>query len=228
MSSPRGFILDAGIQQGPNKEKPRNDFLLCQSRVSSPGRSIAMLMFSAMVTIGTPAAAEPITSPAFPGKCVEAFNQGQSLAKGALLRLADCNGSAEQDFRFDAGTSRLVMHRLQPPLCVDLFGAPQNGAGVLVNPCNDNPGQKWGFPFDSLLRSTVDPNKCVTHATRAGKPATGWTSDSEVDPGCEFGETGGGFCSPTFAALLRDDDFDVWPSQCAAVESAAGRHALST
>lgn len=180
------------------------NFLRCRSRASGPGGPIAMLMFSAMVTIGTPAAAEPITSPAFPGKCVEAFNQGQILARGASLRLADCNGSAEQDFRFDSGTSRLMMHRLQPQLCVDLSGAPQNGTGVLVIPCNDNPGQKWGFPFDSLLRPAVDPNKCVTHATRAGKPATGWTSDIEVDPGCEFPETGGGgICFPTFAIFYE-------------------------
>lgn len=169
-----------------------------------PSRSMAMLMliFGAIATIGARVAwAEPITAPAFPGQCVEVFNQGQPLERGGLLRLAGCNGSAAQDFRFDPGTSRLVMHRLAPPLCFDLSGPVQNGTGVFGHVCNDSAAQKWAFPFDQRLRPVgVDPNKCLTHATRAGKPATGWGTDVVVtDPGCEFPEVGGGgFCAPSF------------------------------
>jgi hypothetical protein len=150
--------------------------------------------------------ANPITSPAFPGKCVEAHNQGQTLERGASLRLADCNGSAEQDFRFDPVASAVSMPRLAPVLCLDLHGPPANGAGVMVAVCDGTAEQRWAFPFDSRLRPVgVDPNKCLTHAARPGKPPTGWTFDSEVaDLNCELPDDlsgGGGFCIPTFSVF---------------------------
>jgi hypothetical protein len=166
-------------------------------------RFTTVLLAAAAVAMGAPPAlAEPITSPAFPGMCAEVFNQGQTLARGGWLRLAGCNGSAEQDFRFDPGTSRLFTPRLAPQLCFDLSGPVRIGAGISMNACGDGASQRWTFPFDSRLRPVgVDPNKCLTHATRVGKPATGWTIDVVMDPGCEFGELGGGFCSPTFSAF---------------------------
>ncbi|WP_210023917.1 RICIN domain-containing protein [Methylocaldum sp. RMAD-M] len=170
-------------------------------------RSIAMSLLSAIMTVGARVAwAEPITSPAFPGKCVEGSIQG------GLLSLMDCNSSAAQDFRFDPGTSRLVMHRSAPQLCFDLNGPVRTGMGVSVSVCNDNAAQKWAFPFDSRLRPVgVDPNKCLTHATRVGKPPTGWGLDvAVVDPGCEFPEVGGGgFCLPTFEFF-----FEMMLSKC--------------
>lgn len=171
-------------------------------KVSRTSKIRCLAVFSVMAMVGARALwAEPITSPAFPGKCLEAFNQGQTLERGAILRLADCNGSAEQDFRFDSGPSRLVMHRLTPPLCFDLFGPVRNGTGVWASVCSESAAQRWAFPFDSRVRPVgVDPNKCLTQTTRAGKPATGWGIDVAIaDPGCEFPEEGsGGFCVPTY------------------------------
>lgn len=165
-------------------------------------RSLVILAGGAFMAIGERAAAEPITSPVFPSQCAEAFNHGQSLAGGGMLRLAPCNGSPAQDFKFDPGSSRLVLHRLEPALCVEVFGPPLNGTGVGARVCSDQPSQKWTFPFDSRLRPVgLDPNKCLTHATRPGKPPTGWAFDSEVaDFGCEISDDGtGGFCNPSFS-----------------------------
>lgn len=167
---------------------------------------VAIVAIVTILTAGVQVAwAEPITSPAFPGKCVEAFNQGQTLERGGSLRLADCNGSPAQDFRFDPGPSSLGA-RLTPPLCFDLTGPVRNGQGVSAKVCDNSAAQRWSFPFDLRLRPVgVDPNKCLTHATRAGKPATGWGMEiAVVDLECEFPEVGGGgYCIPHFEAFYE-------------------------
>jgi hypothetical protein len=167
-----------------------------------------VLVFVATTAFGFPLAwANPITSPTFPGKCVEAYNPGQG--RGALLRLMDCNGSAEQDFRFefriDTGTTTLSMPRLAPKLCFNLAGPNLEGIGVTVDVCDGSRNQHWGSPSDNRLRPLgVDPTKCLTHATRQGKPETGWAFDSETDPGCEFPEQGGGgVCFPSYALFFE-------------------------
>ncbi|MFM9844145.1 MAG: ricin-type beta-trefoil lectin domain protein [Dongiaceae bacterium] len=164
----------------------------------------ATILLSSALAAAAPATAEPITSPGFPGKCVDAAHQGEPTARGAFLRLSDCNGSASQNFQFDQATSTLRMPQLPTVLCLDLAGPLRTGMGVQVVPCNGGPAQSWAFPFDSRLRPTgVDPNKCLTHATRPGKPPTGWLFEVVVvDPGCEFPEQGGGgFCLPSFAVF---------------------------
>lgn len=168
---------------------------------SASRRYAAMMTFAAMTAVAPGLVrANPITSPAFPGKCVEAHNQGQTLEHGASLRLADCNGSAEQDFRFDPGGSALTMPGLAPALCLDLRGPPRNGEPVAAALCDGGTEQRWTFPFDGRLRPVgVDANKCLTHATRAGKPPTGWTFDWENEFDCELPDDlsgGGGFCIP--------------------------------
>lgn len=162
----------------------------------------AMLATFATLAVVASAGAEPITMPAFPGKCVEVSNQGQDVSQGGGLRLADCSGSPAQDFKFDPATSRLVLHRMSPQLCVDASGEVRSGMGAMARVCGDGPSQRWAFPFDRRLRPVgVDANKCLTHATHPGKPPTGWQVVVEVaDAGCEFPEVGGGgFCDPTFA-----------------------------
>lgn len=165
------------------------------------------LAFVATMSIGFPlASANPITSPNFPGKCVEAYNPSQSLERGAWLRLADCNGSAAQDFRFDfridTGIASLTTPRLAPKLCFDLFGPVQDGTAVHLGICDGSNEQNWAF--DNRLRPVVDANKCLTHATREGKPETGWTHDIVMDPGCEFPEQGGGgICFPSYFGFFE-------------------------
>jgi hypothetical protein len=117
--------------------------------------------------------------------------------------LADCNGSAAQDFQFDFDTSTLSMPRLSPVLCFDLFGPVRNGMAVYVGVCNGSGNQKWAFPWNGRLRPVgADADKCLTHDTREGKPEIGWTLDIVTDPNCDFpSEGGGGVCFPSFMAF---------------------------
>jgi MYXO-CTERM domain-containing protein len=166
-------------------------------------RAARWLLAAGAVACASVAGADPITSPAFPGLCVEAFNQNGVLTNGAWLRLAPCNGSAVQDFRFDAGQSTLSTPRLSPTLCFDIFGPVRNGVAATVHPCKGSSTQRWGFPFNGRLRPIgADPEKCLTHFTRAGKPPTGWTIDTVTDPNCDFPpEGGGGYCAPVTEAF---------------------------
>ena len=73
-----------------------------------------------------------------------------------------------------------MMARAAPQLCFDVNGPLRTGIPASVGACNDSAAQKWAFPFDSRLRPVgVDPNMCLTHATRVGKPAPGWGIDVE-------------------------------------------------
>lgn len=154
----------------------------------------------------------PIVSPTFPGKCVEAYNQGQTLTRGASLRLAACNGSAQQAFRYNFHNGTVSMPRLTPELCMDLAGPHRNDQGAMVNLCNGSTNQQWSFPWNGRLRPIgADVNKCLTHTTREGKPATGWTIDILFDPGCDMAPEGGaGGCSPAvevyYEMAIRDCD----------------------
>jgi hypothetical protein len=157
----------------------------------------AVVMVLAAVGGAGEARADAITSPTFPGKCLEAFNQGQTLERGAWVRLADCNGSAAQDFHYDFDRSTLSTPGLSPRLCFDLAGPVRNGIGAYLAVCNGSAAQRWDFPWTGVLRPTgVAPDMCLTHFTRAGKPATGWTIDAFVVPECDLGGEGGGACWP--------------------------------
>ncbi|WP_158549179.1 RICIN domain-containing protein [Lysobacter silvisoli] len=150
------------------------------------------------MSVTAPAATEPVTQPALPGQCVDAGDP----ARGGSLTLAACNGAPGQNFQFDRDSATLRLPQTTPVRCLDLEQAPRNGVAVQTRECNGSASQRWAFPFDGRLRPVgVDPNKCLTHGTRPGKPPTGWVADVELlDPGCEFPEVGGGgFCQPSYA-----------------------------
>jgi hypothetical protein len=75
-------------------------------------------------------------SPQGGGRCIEVPDR--DFVQGQGLRMADCDGSAAQNFNYDPAS----MHLTIGGLCVDANGG-QPGALVKLRPCGSGAAQAW-------------------------------------------------------------------------------------
>jgi hypothetical protein len=116
-------------------------------------------------------------SPQGGGRCIEVPNRDFVPDQG--LRMADCNGSAAQNFNYDPAS----MHLTIGGLCVDANGG-QPGTLVKLRPCEAGPNQSWrSEPKGNFTKLVGQNGLCLDiqfGSKESGAPLQSWNcGDSE-------------------------------------------------
>ncbi|MEV5427819.1 RICIN domain-containing protein [Streptomyces sp. NPDC052701] len=68
-------------------------------------------------------------------------------------------------------------------LCLDVRGAPEEGAGTRLAVCSAAPTQRWTYEEDGLLRSVAEPGLCLDSRKDAGVVVLGGCADEDDERG---------------------------------------------
>ncbi|MFJ3760204.1 RICIN domain-containing protein [Streptomyces sp. NPDC090080] len=70
-------------------------------------------------------------------------------------------------------------------LCLDINGAPQAGAGVVLATCSSSSTQEWAYESDGVLRSVADHGLCLDSHADGGVVILGTCADAGSDRGAD-------------------------------------------